>query len=304
MYSNLYSHPTISRKPNPLFTKSFECLSEDLFGLIVNAIFANPDYRYDAERRWQYVFDNNVRYNRDFCIRKKIDTLKIQDQENQIYYVPLYNMVVVIDQYLLSNLLPVSKTIYLKTKACIEQKRILCDYYIQYDRNVFEHWGCTRNLLLYQAVYNKWRNVIAALLKYGIHPHAYDGCGTTVMHEAVRCGSKKTLTMLRDHGGSINVPDIYGYTPLHIACGADAIWHDQLSGISRYNVLQSNKEKRLKIIAQLLEWGADINAQNYFGSTPLHIATDREHQEVVDFLHKCGADSEIKNMLQKAQGET
>ena len=301
IYSNLYSHPPVPNKRAFVSQNSLESLPQEVFRLIVNTIFTNPDYIYDPKAGWRYVFDYKIRMNRSFCIREKINTLKTQDQKSQIDYVPLYNAMVVIDQCLLRNLLLASKTMYLKTKACIESRRIVCNYDIQCDDNVFVQWDCSRNVLLYQAVYNEWDDVIDSLVHYGINLHGYDQFGTTVMHETVKCGSKKTLTMLRDHGGNINVPDIYGYTLLHVACGADVSWHDQFSGLLPYYALQRSVQKRLEIIEQLLAWGADINAQNFCGSTPLHIATARGYQDVVNLLLKHGADAEIKNMLQSAQ---
>lgn len=70
--------------------------------------------------------------------------------------------------------------------------------------------------------------------------------------------------------------------PLHIACNARA----------NPNALEDIKE--------LIEHGADVNAQGDRGFTPLHIAITFGTPEVVEVLLKAGARTDIRD----ADGET
>jgi len=76
--------------------------------------------------------------------------------------------------------------------------------------------------------------------------------------------------LLHCNGSSVNVR-ILGISPLHSA--------------SRFGDLE--------IIRTLIEYGADINAQNDVGATPLHWATRGEHPEVVCVLLEQSADPNI-----------
>lgn len=68
----------------------------------------------------------------------------------------------------------------------------------------------------------------------------------------------------------VNQGDEYGFTALH----------------------QSAQEGHLKIIQYLIDKGADVNATNEDGTTPLHLVA---YQEAVELLLKNGADIEAKN---------
>ena len=50
-----------------------------------------------------------------------------------------------------------------------------------------------------------------------------------------------------------------------------------------------------EVVASLLEKGANVNAQDYDGNTPLYWAVLGGNKEIVEVLVKVGADINIKN---------
>jgi len=50
-----------------------------------------------------------------------------------------------------------------------------------------------------------------------------------------------------------------------------------------------------KVVAALIDAGANVNAQDSAGDTPLHWATSHDFLESVKLLLKAGADSNLKN---------
>jgi len=57
----------------------------------------------------------------------------------------------------------------------------------------------------------------------------------------------------------------------------------------------AHRARTIHIPGFLIQEGADINAQNNKGNTPLHYAVKHRNQKVIDLLIECGAKSDIKN---------
>ncbi|KAG2018438.1 hypothetical protein CC2G_007867 [Coprinopsis cinerea AmutBmut pab1-1] len=87
----------------------------------------------------------------------------------------------------------------------------------------------------------------------------------------------KVLKYLIPHGLALDVPDIAGYTALH------------------HSVLANTGKEREQLIRALLEGGANINAQNRWGETPLMCAMATQDTLGVEILIEAGADLDIKN---------
>jgi ankyrin repeat protein len=58
---------------------------------------------------------------------------------------------------------------------------------------------------------------------------------------------------------------------------------------------QASKENNLLEVSRLLSVGADVNAKDDHGETPLHWASQRGHVHVVQALVEHGADAEAKD---------
>lgn len=112
------------------------------------------------------------------------------------------------------------------------------------------------------------------LLELGADPNVVFDDGGTVMHWAVQHKNDAFLKAALKHGGNPNLKndDMFKHTPLFEALGE-----------------QSDK------LDILLSAGADVNAQNRFGSTPVMVAAGRGRFDIVYKLLDHGADYQIKN---------
>ena len=66
------------------------------------------------------------------------------------------------------------------------------------------------------------------------------------------------------------------------------------SGLS-YVLLDACKNGNIDLVKKMLSYGADVNAKNNNGNTPLHLASRKGHTEIVKLLLEHGADANVKN---------
>ena len=129
---------------------------------------------------------------------------------------------------------------------------------------------------LYWAMRN--RTGFKRLLELGADPNVYFDFNISIMHSAVRLRDKSILKIALAHGGDPDfiIPDNWDSTPIF-----EALWKDSES------------------IHILLDAGANINATDEVGGTPLTMALKLGYYESVYVLLDRGADCSIKNI----QGE-
>ena len=110
------------------------------------------------------------------------------------------------------------------------------------------------------------------------------GKGETPLHEAVFSTNEKFAKFLIEQKVDIEARDYAFRTPLHFAC-----WIDGYT----------------QIIQQLLENGANPNAQDKWGWTPLHriVFASPENKEAIQLLFSHGARDDIKNMSGKTASD-
>ena len=82
------------------------------------------------------------------------------------------------------------------------------------------------------------------------------------------------MKFLLSHGVPPDVPDLCDYTALH------------------HSLIAAPKPQLVRI---LLERGADVNAQNRYGITPLLVALDINNLEIVEMLLQAGAKLDLKD---------
>jgi ankyrin repeat protein len=131
------------------------------------------------------------------------------------------------------------------------------------------------------------------------------GCGgpPKTISEAADEGNIEAVKQYLDGGVDVNVKDIrFGWTPLHraatteiaellIAEGADVNANDQHGQTPLHSAAwNSHKE----IAELLISKGADVNAKGDADWTPLHWATEGGHKETVELLIAKGADVNAK----------
>jgi hypothetical protein len=113
------------------------------------------------------------------------------------------------------------------------------------------------------------------LLELGADPNIVYDDGNSVMHAAAKLRNKKIIKLALEHGGNPNLvsTDSFRQTPLFEAL---------LNGID--------------MIDLLLEYGANINARDWFDSTPLlDAAGGNTDFEIVYHLLERGADYSLKD---------
>jgi len=103
-----------------------------------------------------------------------------------------------------------------------------------------------------------------------------DEAGVTALHRASSWGHEDLIKVLFKHGAGLEVTRkgiglSAGFTALHIAA----------------------RDNRQGVVHLLLECGADINAQDDAGRTPLLHALKHGHRDVAEFLLEKGADARL-----------
>ncbi|PSN40934.1 hypothetical protein C0J52_16263 [Blattella germanica] len=148
----------------------------------------------------------------------------------------------------------------------------------------------------------KWRNeeIAITLLKLGANPNAKDKYGRTPMHYAVEANLIKVVECLLELKCYIDCTSKYGYTPLLIAItrlndeigikllkhGANPNAKDECGRTPMHHAVEANL---IKVVECLLELECDIDCSNTEGGTPLLKAIEQGNEEIAITLLNHGA---------------
>jgi ankyrin repeat protein len=103
--------------------------------------------------------------------------------------------------------------------------------------------------------------------------------GETPLHSAARYGDLEMVQVLLDYKANVNFPSLDNWTPIHYVSQGSP------SAAAPHNIPRLLHD----VTRLLLERGADVNARNNGGSTPLHLAADEGTVEVIPLLFEHGA---------------
>lgn len=116
------------------------------------------------------------------------------------------------------------------------------------------------------------------LLELGADPNIVYGDGNTVIHMAVKMKDSRFIEALLEHGANPN-----------LKVGSRGKWKS-LENTPLFDALSQGKAR----IDLLISAGADLNAQDSFGVTPVMSAVGRGDFEIAYYLLERGADYRIK----------
>ncbi|PTD07843.1 Ankyrin-3 [Fusarium culmorum] len=155
--------------------------------------------------------------------------------------------------------------------------------------------------------------IIKKLLEYGADGNATTENGRSVLAYTVSANSVPSAQTLLDHGADIETRDNNDNTPLLVAVLCNAIEmasflleHDANveaaddNGVSidartthdeNTALIRAVRDGYPQIVSLLIKLGADVNASNNIGWTPLHFAAETGFEDVVEILLKAGANA-------------
>ncbi|XP_077302723.1 uncharacterized protein LOC143923090 [Arctopsyche grandis] len=141
------------------------------------------------------------------------------------------------------------------------------------DPKVINYNGDT---LLHHAAFKLCDSSLQSIIEIGFELTIVNNSGASLLHSAVIGGNISAVKFLMEKGIKPNVTDIHHRTPFHYVCLIDLI-------------LQMN-EIELKMAKLLILHGADINATEKFGCTPLHYSTEANNYKLTEMLIENGAE--------------
>ena len=140
------------------------------------------------------------------------------------------------------------------------------------------------------------KEVAELLIDNGADVNAKDIDGWTPLRKAAWHGRKEIVELLIDNGADVNPQDVNGWTPLHQAA------RNGHKEIAELLIAKDKSAWRLAWPSRSLEAeakygsfkGADVNAKDEIGWTPLHWAANNGYKEVVELLmaKRCGCECE------------
>lgn len=154
---------------------------------------------------------------------------------------------------------------------------------------------------LHRAAWTGRVELADVLVENGVDPDIKDIKGKTPLHEAVAFGRKEMAAYLIAKGADVNITSQEGKTPLYeawesraeelaallIANGADVRIRHKIYDTTLLH--WASEDGHLGLAKLLVDHGADVNAEDRSGETPLQCALRNNKVEVADFLKKSGA---------------
>ncbi|KAJ6651390.1 hypothetical protein lerEdw1_020963 [Lerista edwardsae] len=209
--------------------------------------------------------------------------------------------------------------------AAINNRLDLVKYYISKGAIVDQLGGDLNSTPLHWATRQGHLSMVVQLMKYGADPSLIDGEGCSCIHLAAQFGHTSIVAYLIAKGQDVDMMDQNGMTPLMWAAYRTHSV-DPTRLLLTFNVSVNLGDKYHKntalhwavlagnttVISLLLEAGANVDAQNIKGESPLDLAKQRKNVWMINhlqearqakgydnpsFLRKLRADKEVRQKV-------
>jgi ankyrin repeat protein len=115
--------------------------------------------------------------------------------------------------------------------------------------------------------------------------------GSTPLLRAAKAFDVDAIKLLIEGGAVVDLPNNAGYTPVMAAAGLGSRDHDTRGRFLTEDV----QTKSIEALRVLIKAGADVNARDNRGQTPVHGAAFWGWTDVVQFLADNGAKLDVKD---------